>query len=96
MEGFKFRSGKYVGKSLEELAGTEEGTQYLQWAASAYPSPSVKATIRKFLDDNGIDSSGFPPPPTAPKHGEPVISLHQIDEKLDKILAIVQRGTDAK
>ena len=47
---FAFSSGRYVGKTLEQVVADEHGRNYLLWAAENHPQKRVKELCKTWLD----------------------------------------------
>ena len=51
---FAFASGRYVGKTLEQVVADEHGRNYLLWAAENHPQKRVKELCKTWLDTQTV------------------------------------------
>lgn len=52
---FRFRDGRYAGRTIPEVSQTPRGVEYLKWAAEKHPRQAVKESCRIFLDATHTD-----------------------------------------
>lgn len=53
-EQFRFRDGLFAGKTPAEAALEPRGQEYLTWAASSHPRPSVRQAVKTYLDSMAV------------------------------------------
>jgi len=51
---FTMPFGKHKGKTLDEIAESDRGLRYLDWAVGEFDAGSVRGAIEVYLDDPSI------------------------------------------
>lgn len=49
---FRLSFGKFAGRTLSEVAGTDEGLKYLDWYRGARPDSVLGKIIQEFFDSD--------------------------------------------
>ena len=49
-EAFRFRDGRFEGKTIDEAYADRRGRDYVGWAAAEHPRKAVREACQKFLD----------------------------------------------
>lgn len=52
--GIELKFGKYKGKTIEQVASTEDGVSWLNWAAAQSNNEFVKSRAESYLRANGL------------------------------------------
>lgn len=49
-EAFRFRDGRYEGRTIDDAYADRRGRDYVEWASKEHPRKAVREACRKFLD----------------------------------------------